>query len=176
MPPQSVATASPPSVAAERRRIAAALERCSRASPLSAVADRRRRASPQSVGAELQHESVEQRILPPGAFKPLETLKAIDKVIVRGPAADPKLLQAAGEAHHNAIGSVSGTNGMTSRADRDAMNTALGRVSHPCQSPWSGMSTTKSPPWPVASVPSSNKDRQGRQETLGRLLSVPEGH
>ena len=60
-----------------------------------------------------------------------------------GAAADPKLLQAAGEAHHNAIGSVSGTNGMTSRADWDAMNTALGRVSRPCQSPWPGMSTTK---------------------------------
>ena len=30
----------------------------------------------------------------PGAFKPLEALKAIDKMIVMGAAADPKLLQA----------------------------------------------------------------------------------
>ena len=97
-------------------------------------------------------------------------------MIVMGAAADHKLLQAAGEAHDKAIGSVSGANGMTSRADWDAMNTALGRVSRPCQSPWQGMSTTKSPPWSVASVPSGNKDRRGRQETLGRLLSVPEGH
>lgn len=64
----------------------------------------------------------------PGAFKPLEALKAIDKMIVMGAAADPKLLQAAGEAHHKAIGSVSGANGVTSRADWDAVNAALGRV------------------------------------------------
>ena len=76
---------------------------------------------------------MEQRILPPGASKPLESLKAIDKAIVIGAAADPKLLQAAGEANHNAIGSVSGANGMTSRADWDAMYTALGRVSRPCR-------------------------------------------
>merc|ERR1712186_256705 len=41
--------------------------------------------------------------------------------------ADPKLLKAAAEAHHKAIGSVSG-NGVTSRADWDAVNAALGRV------------------------------------------------
>ena len=64
----------------------------------------------------------------PGAFTPLEALKAIDKMIVMGAAADPKLLQAAGEAHHKAIGSVSGANGVTSRADWDAVNAALGRV------------------------------------------------
>ena len=64
----------------------------------------------------------------PGAFKPLEALKAIDKMIVMGAAADHKLLQAAGEAHDKAIGSVSGANGMTSRADWDAVNAALGRA------------------------------------------------
>merc|ERR1712210_121991 len=41
--------------------------------------------------------------------------------------ADPKLLKAAAEAHHKAIGSVSG-HGVTSRADWDAVNAALGRV------------------------------------------------
>merc|ERR1712203_1041852 len=63
----------------------------------------------------------------PGAFKPGEALKAIDKMIVMGAQADPKLLKAAAEAHHKAIGSVSG-NGVTSRADWDSVNAALGRV------------------------------------------------
>merc|ERR1719410_1550933 len=64
----------------------------------------------------------------PGAFQPLEALKAIDKMIVMGAQADPKLLKAAVDAHHKAIGSVSGPNGVTSRADWDAVNAALGRV------------------------------------------------
>jgi len=63
----------------------------------------------------------------PGAFKPGEALKAIDKMIVMGSQADPKLLKAAAEAHHKAIGSVSG-NGVTSRADWDGVTAALGRV------------------------------------------------
>ena len=45
-----------------------------------------------------------------------------------GASADPKLLKAAAEAHHKAIGSISGPNGVTSRADWDAVNAALGRV------------------------------------------------
>jgi hypothetical protein len=64
----------------------------------------------------------------PGKFAPLEALKAIDKMIVMGAAADPKLLAAAVDAHHKAVGSVSGPNGVTSRADWDAVNAALGRV------------------------------------------------
>merc|ERR1712137_1107591 len=48
--------------------------------------------------------------------------------IVMGAAADPKLLKAAAEAHHKAIGSISGPNGVTSRADWDGVNAALGRV------------------------------------------------
>merc|ERR1712129_375193 len=44
----------------------------------------------------------------PGAFKPLEAIKAIDKMIVMGAQADPKLLKAAADAHHKAIGSISG--------------------------------------------------------------------
>merc|ERR1712205_245968 len=35
---------------------------------------------------------------------------------------------AAADAHHKAIGSISGANGVTSRADWDAVNAALGRV------------------------------------------------
>ncbi|OLP90559.1 Peridinin-chlorophyll a-binding protein, chloroplastic [Symbiodinium microadriaticum] len=64
----------------------------------------------------------------PGKFQPLKALKAIDKMIEMGAAADPKLLKAAAEAHHKAIGSISGPNGVTSRADWDEVNTALGRV------------------------------------------------
>ena len=64
----------------------------------------------------------------PGAFKPLEAVKAIDKMIVLGAQADPKLLKAAADAHHKAIGSISGANGVTSKADWEAVNAALGRV------------------------------------------------
>lgn len=64
----------------------------------------------------------------PGTFQPLKALKAIDKMIEMGAAADPKLLKAAAEAHHKAIGSISGPNGVTSRNDWDAVNAALGRV------------------------------------------------
>lgn len=64
----------------------------------------------------------------PGSFQPLEALKAIDKMIVMGAQADPKLLKAAAEAHHKAIGSISGSNGVTSAADWEAVNAALGRV------------------------------------------------
>merc|ERR1711981_747687 len=63
----------------------------------------------------------------PGAFNPSGALKAIDKMIVMGSQADPKLLKAAAEAHHKAIGSVSG-NGVTSRSDWDGVTAALGRV------------------------------------------------
>merc|ERR1712019_183276 len=64
----------------------------------------------------------------PGKFQPLEALKAIDKMIVMGAQADPKLLKAAADAHHGAIGSISGPNGVTSKADWEAVNAALGRV------------------------------------------------
>merc|ERR1719420_2489549 len=45
-----------------------------------------------------------------------------------GAQADPKLLKAAADAHHKAIGSISGPNGVTSKADWEAVNAALGRV------------------------------------------------
>lgn len=64
----------------------------------------------------------------PGKFQPLEALKAIDKMIIMGAQADPKLLKAAADAHHKAIGSISGPNGVTSRVDWDNVNAALGRV------------------------------------------------
>jgi len=64
----------------------------------------------------------------PGKVAPLEALKAIDKMIVLGSQADPKLLKAAADAHHKAISSASGPTGMTSKADWEAVNAALGRV------------------------------------------------
>merc|ERR1712232_1292608 len=64
----------------------------------------------------------------PGKFQPLEALKAIDKMIVLGAQADPKLLKAAADAHHKAIGSISGPNGVTSKADWEGVTAALGRV------------------------------------------------
>merc|ERR1712070_1256264 len=48
--------------------------------------------------------------------------------IVMGAQADPKLLKAAADAHHKAIGSIGGSNGVTSAADWEAVNAALGRV------------------------------------------------
>lgn len=64
----------------------------------------------------------------PGQLQPLKALNAIDKMIVMGAQADPKLLSAAAAAHHKAIGSISGANGVTSKADWEAVNAALGRV------------------------------------------------
>merc|ERR1711908_204139 len=64
----------------------------------------------------------------PGKVAPLEALKAIDKMIVMGAQADPKLLKAAADAHHKAIGSISGPNGVTSKADWEGVNAAMGRV------------------------------------------------
>merc|ERR1719159_1052005 len=64
----------------------------------------------------------------PGAFKPLEAIKAIDKMIVMGAQADPKLLKAAADAHHKAISGARDSNGVTSKADWEAVNAALGRV------------------------------------------------
>merc|ERR1712129_609433 len=56
-----------------------------------------------------------------------QALKAVDKAIVMGSAMDGNLLKAATEAHHKAIGSIDGK-GVTSAADYEAVNAALGRV------------------------------------------------
>ena len=54
-------------------------------------------------------------------------MKAVDKAIVMGAAADGNALKAAAEAHHKAIGSIDAS-GLTSAADFEAVNAALGRV------------------------------------------------
>jgi hypothetical protein len=64
----------------------------------------------------------------PGKFQPFNALKAIDKMIVMGAQADPNLLKAAADAHHKAIGTVDKNTGVTSKADWEAVNAALGRV------------------------------------------------
>jgi len=56
-----------------------------------------------------------------------KALTAIDKAIVMGAAMDGNALKAAAEAHHKAIGSID-AKGLTSSADYEAVNAALGRA------------------------------------------------
>jgi hypothetical protein len=63
----------------------------------------------------------------PGTASAFEWLQAVDKAIVMGASMDPTLLKAGVEAHHKAIGSA-GTSGVTSKADYEAINAALGRM------------------------------------------------
>merc|ERR1711862_829813 len=56
-----------------------------------------------------------------------DALQAVDKMIVMGASMDGKLLQEAAEAHHKAIGSID-AKGVTSAADHEAVNAALGKV------------------------------------------------
>ena len=58
---------------------------------------------------------------------PFQVLKAIDKMIVMGAAMDSAALKAGAEAHHKAIGSID-AKGVTSAADYEAVNAALGRA------------------------------------------------
>merc|ERR1712070_516717 len=53
-------------------------------------------------------------------------LELTDKMIVMGASMDPKLLKEAAEAHHKAIGSID-AKGVTSAADYEAVNAALGK-------------------------------------------------
>merc|ERR1712087_264531 len=62
----------------------------------------------------------------PGSASAGEWVKAIDTAIVMGAAMDSKLLKAAVDAH-KAIGSA-GSSGVTSKADFEAINAALGRA------------------------------------------------
>merc|ERR1712224_846959 len=62
----------------------------------------------------------------PGA-SPSAVLKAVDKALVMGAAMDPAALKAGVLAHHKAIGSVD-AKGVTSAADFEAINAALGHM------------------------------------------------
>merc|ERR1712226_1488937 len=56
-----------------------------------------------------------------------EALGLVDKMIVMGASMDGKLLKEAAAAHHKAIGSID-AKGVTSAADYEAVNAALGKV------------------------------------------------
>jgi len=56
-----------------------------------------------------------------------DVMKAVNQAISMGVAMDPKLLKDAAEAHHKAIGSID-ANGVTSAADYEAVNAALGKL------------------------------------------------
>jgi len=62
----------------------------------------------------------------PGSASAADWTKAIAKAIDMGAAMDSNLLKAGVQAHHKAIGSASG--GVTSQADFEAINAALGRM------------------------------------------------
>merc|ERR1711948_104407 len=63
----------------------------------------------------------------PGSASAADFTKAIATAIDMGAAMDSKLLKAGVEAHHKAIGSA-GSSGVTSKADFEAINAALGRM------------------------------------------------
>merc|ERR1712039_332137 len=63
----------------------------------------------------------------PGSASAGDWVTAIDKAIVMGAAMDSQLLKKAVDAHHKAIGSA-GSSGVTSKADFEAINAALGRA------------------------------------------------
>jgi len=67
-------------------------------------------------------------LLKPGSASAGDWIKAIDKAIVMGAAMDPELLKKGVMAHHKAIGSVSESNPVLSKADFEAVNAALGRM------------------------------------------------
>jgi len=56
-----------------------------------------------------------------------KALKAVDKALIMGADMNPKLLKAAALAHHNAIASID-AKGVTSAADYEAINVALGKL------------------------------------------------
>merc|ERR1712117_856354 len=56
-----------------------------------------------------------------------KSLKAIDKAIVMGASMNGDLLKQAAAAHHKAIGSID-AKGVTSAADYEAVNAAIGRI------------------------------------------------
>ena len=58
----------------------------------------------------------------------LEALMAMDEMIVMGVQADPELLKAEADAHHEAIDNICGPNGTSPRADWVGVDAALDRV------------------------------------------------
>merc|ERR1712190_662029 len=65
---------------------------------------------------------------PGGSATAGDWAKAVDKAIDMGAAMDPKLLKAGVQAHHKAIGSLTGNNLVLSKADFESINAAIGRM------------------------------------------------
>jgi hypothetical protein len=67
-------------------------------------------------------------LIKPGSGSAGDYAKAVGKAIDMGAAMDSKLLKAGVEAHHKAIGSLSSSNMVASKADFEAISAALGRM------------------------------------------------
>jgi len=66
-------------------------------------------------------------LINPGSASAADWTKAVAKMIDMGASMDPNLLKAGVQAHHKAIGSA-GSTGLTSQADYEAVNAAIGRM------------------------------------------------
>merc|ERR1712039_1130468 len=67
-------------------------------------------------------------LLKPGSASAGDWVKAIDKALVMGASMDSELLKAGVMAHHQAIGSATASKPLTSKADFEAINAAIGRM------------------------------------------------
>merc|ERR1712232_1270700 len=67
-------------------------------------------------------------LVKPGSAPASDWVKAVDKAIVMGASMDSELLKKGVMAHHKAMGAVSESNPVLSKADFEAINAALGRM------------------------------------------------
>merc|ERR1712060_899783 len=77
---------------------------------------------------EVKWDSYVYNLKPGGSATAGDWAKAVDKAIEMGAAMDPKLLKAGVQAHHKAIGSLTGNNLVLSKADFESINAAIGRM------------------------------------------------
>merc|ERR1711897_130467 len=67
-------------------------------------------------------------LVKPSSASAGDWVKAVDKAIVMGASMDSELLKKGVMAHHKAIGAVSESNPVLSKADFEAINAAIGRM------------------------------------------------
>merc|ERR1712176_357297 len=67
-------------------------------------------------------------LVKPGSAPASDWVNAVDKAIVMGASMDSELLKKGVMAHHKAIGAVSESNPVLSKADFEAINAAIGRM------------------------------------------------
>lgn len=77
---------------------------------------------------EVKWDSYLYNLKPGGSASAADYAKAVDKAIEMGAAMDSASLKAGVQAHHKAIGSLSGNNLVLSKADFEAINAAIGRM------------------------------------------------